>query len=155
MRRYPIPERTPIIMRVSLTAALGICLLVPGLVQAQATTAKPQTPPAVVAPPSAAKPQAPGAERKEVKVPEKVLQTYVGEYEMGPGRVLAFSFEKGSLWGGPVGDDKSQLFAVSPTKFFLKDVPIEITFQKDAKGTVTGLLMEREGRPAQEGKKIK
>ena len=57
--------------------------------------------------------------------------------------------------GRPAGDDKSQLFATSPTKFFLKDIPIEITFNKDAKGAVTGLTMEREGRPAQEGKKIK
>lgn len=134
-------------MRLSITAALGLCLLLPGLAQAQATTAKPQTPPAAAA--------TPAAERKEVKVPEKVLQTYVGEYEMGPGQVLAFAVEKGSLWGGPVGDDKSQLFAVSNTKFFLKNIPIEITFQKDAKGTVTGLLMEREGRPQREGKKIK
>jgi len=141
-------------MRASITAALGICLLVPGFVQAQATTAKPQTPPAATAP-SAAKPQTPAAERKEVKVPEKVLQTYVGDYDLGQGRTLQFAFEKGSLWGGPAGDDKSELFATSPTKFFLKNIPIEITFNKDAKGTVTGLTMEREGRPAQDGKKIK
>jgi hypothetical protein len=133
-------------MRASITAALGIALLVPGFVQAQATTAKPQTPPAATAP---------AADRKEVKVPEKVLQTYVGDYDLGQGRVLQFAFEKGSLWGGPVGDDKSELFATSPTKFFLKNIPIEITFNKDAKGTVTGLTMEREGRPAQDGKKIK
>ena len=138
-------------MRASITAALGICLLVPGFVQAQATTAKPQTPPATTAP-SAAKP---AAERKEVKVPEKVLQTYVGDYDLGQGRTLQFAVEKGSLWGGPAGDDKSELFATSPTKFFLKNLPIEITFNKDAKGAVTGLTMEREGRPAQDGKKIK
>ena len=138
-------------MRASITAALGICLLVPGFVQAQATTAKPQTPPAATAP-SAAKP---AAERKEVKVPEKVLQTYVGDYDLGQGRTLQFAVEKGSLWGGPAGDDKSELFATSPTKFFLKNLPIEITFNKDAKGAVTGLTMEREGRPAQDGKKIK
>jgi hypothetical protein len=137
-------------MRASIGAALGICLLVPGFVQAQATTAKPQTPPATTA-----KPQTPPAERKEVTVPEKVLQTYVGDYDMGQGRVLQFAFEKGSLWGGPAGDDKSQLFATSPTKFFLKNIPIEITFNKDAKGAVTGLTMEREGRPAQEGKRVK
>ena len=141
-------------MRASITAALGICLLVPGFVQAQATTAKPQTPPAATAP-SAAKPQTPTAERKEVTVPEKVLQTYVGDYDMGQGRTLQFALEKGSLWGGPAGDDKSQLFATSPTKFFLKNIPIEITFNKGAKGAVTGLTMEREGRPAQEGKKVK
>ena len=137
-------------MRASITAALAICLIAPGFVQAQATTAKPQAPPAATA-----KPQTPAAERKEVKVPEKVLQTYVGDYDMGQGRTLQFAFEKGSLWGGPAGDEKSQLFAESNTKFFLKNLPIQITFNKDAKGTVTGLTMEREGRPAQEGKKVK
>jgi hypothetical protein len=134
-------------MRAYLPLALGICLLQPGLAQAQAT-AKPQ-PPAVV------KPQAPVAERKEIKVPEKVLKSYVGEYEVAPGRTLTMTLKEGSLWGQPTDQQARQLFAESQTKFFLKDLPVEITFQKDAKWKVTGLLMDQEGRPRREAKKIK
>ena len=137
-------------MRISLSVALGVCLLVPGLAQAQATAAKPQTPP-----PAAAKPAATPALRKEIKVTEKVLKTYAGEYEMAPGRVLAITLEKGSLWGQPGDQEKRQLFAESNTKFFLKDLDVQITFQKDAKGVVTGLLMDQAGRPQREAKKIK
>jgi Domain of unknown function (DUF3471) len=135
-------------MRVTLSVALGMCLLAPGLARVQATTG-PQTPPA------AATPQAPAQDRKEIKVTEKILKTYVGEYEMGPGRVLTITLDKGTLWGQPTDQEKRQLFAESNTKFFLKDLPVQVTFQKDAKGAVTGLIMDQEGRPQREAKKIK
>jgi hypothetical protein len=120
----------------------GVCLLYPALAQAQATTT-PQ-PPA----PAAA------AAKKEITVPEKVLTTYAGEYAQEE-RVLEIELKDGSLWGAPKGQNKRQLFAESTTKFFLKDLPIQLTFQKDEKGIVTGLLMEQEGRPTRDMKKVK
>ena len=103
----------------------------------------------------AAKPANPNAEKKEVKVPAKVLQTYVGGYEMAPGRVLNMTLENGYLYGQPEGqDNRRQLFPESQTKFFLKEGPITITF-KSEKGKVTGLLYQQEGRPDREAKKIK
>lgn len=132
-------------MRTCLPIVLALSL-VPALTYAQAT-AKPQTPPTTT------KPAAP--ERKEVKVSEKVLKTYVGEYELDPNRILTITFEEGSLWGQPSGQEKRQLFAESQTKFFLKSAPIQVTFQKGPKGAVTGLLLDQEGRPQRELKKIK
>ena len=129
-------------MRVS-ALVLGVCLLQPAFAHAQAA-AKAQPPAA------AAKPQPPAAERKEIKVPEKVLTTYVGVYELTPERTLEITLENGSLHGQPTGQEKRQMFAESPTKFFLKTSPIDITFIKDAKGKVTGLTMQREGQPARE-----
>ena len=133
----------------------GLCLLQPAFAHAQATT-KPQ-PPA----PTASKPAAPGqtaakpaAAKKEIKVPEKVLKTYAGDYQQEE-RVLEIELKDGGLWGAPRGQDKRQLFAESTTKFYLKDLPIQLTFQKDKKGIVTGLLMEQEGRPNREMKKVK
>jgi hypothetical protein len=145
------PRKDSITMRTSLLLIVGVCMLAPALSYAQAT-AQPQNPPAQGAP---AKPSAPNAEKKEVKVPAKVLQTYVGSYEMAPGRVLNMTLENGYLYGQPEGqDNRRQLWPESQTKFFLKEAPITITF-KSEKGKVTGLLYQQEGRPDREAKKIK
>ena len=95
------------------------------------------------------------APRKEAKISPKVLTAYVGEYQMGPDRVLTLTLENGSLWGQPTEQQKRQLFAESDTKFFLKDLDVQITFQKDAKGKVIGMVMDQAGRPQRELKKIK
>lgn len=60
-----------------------------------------------------------------------------------------------SLWGQPSGQEKQQLLAESQTKFFLKAADVQVTFQKDAKGNVVGLLMDQAGRPQRELKKVK
>ena len=135
-------------MRVCLSVALGICLLQTGLAQAQATT-KPQAPPQTTG-----KPQTPAQERKEIKVFEKVLKTYVGEYQMDAERILTVTLENGYLWGQPTGQAKRQLFAESQTKFFLKDLDAQVTFQAE-KGKVVGMVMDQAGRPQRELKKIK
>ncbi len=135
-------------MRTSFLLLAGVCLLTPGLAQAQAT-AKPQTPPATTA-----KPPAPAAERKEIKLTPKVLQTYVGEYSMTPERILTVTLENGYLYGQPTDQAKRQMFPESETKFFLKDIDAQVTFVKE-KGKVTGMLMDQAGRPQRELKKIK
>jgi len=130
---------------------LGVCLL-PALASAQApaTTAKPQTPAQ-----TAAKPAPPAVERKEIKVTDKVLKSYVGEYEMTPERTLTITLKDGYLWGEPTGQTARQLFAESQTKFFLKEIDAQVTFKKDAKGVVTGALMQQAGRPDRDMKKVK
>ena len=137
-------------MRSPVLVLAAACLLLPSFAHAQAAAAKPQTPP-----PAAAKPAAPAADRKEIKVPEKALKTFVGDYSSDPERVLHITFENGSLWGQPGTGTRRQLFAETPTRFFLKDAPIELTFKKDPKGTVTGLMMKQGDRPEQDLKKIK
>lgn len=133
-------------MRNSVLLLAGLCLL-----HSPASAAELAGPTAIVTAAQAAKP----VERKEIKLTEKALKPYVGEYEMAPGRILTMTLENGSLWGQPTDQEKRQLFAESATKFFLKDLDVQVTFQKDPKGTVVGLLMDQEGRPQRELKKIK
>src|SRR5687767_13728735 len=122
-------------MRNSALLLAGVCLLNSAVAANQAQP--PAQPAAEVAKP---------AERKEVKVTEKVLQTYVGDYEMAPGRVLTITLDKGYLWGQPGEQEKKQLFAESQTKLFLKDLDVQLTFLKDPQGVVTGMLYEQNGR---------
>ena len=94
-------------------------------------------------------------ERKEVTVPDEILKTYVGDYEMAPEENLKITFENGSLWGQPPGATRRQMFAETETKFFVKTSPTELTFQKDANGNVIGLILKSGTRPEMMLKKIK
>ena len=126
-----------------LVLAAGMCVLYASSVAAGAESVHV----GIQTPAAKPQPQAGNAgERKEISVPDKVLKAYVGEYELTPERTLTITLEKGSLWGQPSGQDRRQLFAESETKFFLKDGDVQLTFQKDAKGAVTGLVMDQAGR---------
>lgn len=135
-------------MRTSVCLLAGLSLLIPAGAVAQGTVA--QKPPAA----QAAKPAA-DADKKEVKVSPKVLQTYVGEYELRADWVLTVTLEEGSLWGQPTNQQKRQMVADSPTKFHLKELPVTLEFQKDADGKVTSVHMVQEGRGERDLKKIK
>ena len=74
---------------------------------------------------------------------------------MDPDRTLTITLENGSLYGQPTSQEKRQILAESPTAFVLKDLEIQLAFQKDAEGVVTGMLMDQAGRPQREPKKVK
>lgn len=135
-------------MRNGLLAFGGVLLLTSALAAQTPQTAKPTTGEKPVA-------AAANQDKKEVKVPEKVLKTYVGEYELRADWILTVTLENGSLWGQPTNQEKRQIFAESPTKFFLKDLPVTFELQKDAQGNVTGLHMVQQGRGERDLKKIK
>ena len=91
--------------------------------------------------------------RTEIEVPEHVLATYVGEYELGPGR-LVVTLEGGALFAQPRGQQKAGLFAESETEFFLKIVDAQVSFTKDDSGAVTGMILHQNGRD-QPGRKVR
>ncbi len=91
-------------------------------------------------------------ERKEIAVDQKVLEKYVGQYELAaPKIVIGFTLENGKLFGQVGGQSKFALSAESETVFFSKDVNLQITFTKDAQGQTTGLTFKQGGTviPAQ------
>ncbi len=94
----------------------------------------------------------PGA-RTEVDVPEHVLETYVGAYELAPGMTIVVTLEDGALFAQPRGQQKAGLFAESETEFVLKIVDAQVTFTKDG-GAVTGMILHQNGR-AQPAPKVR
>ncbi|NBA85734.1 serine hydrolase [Emticicia sp. CRIBPO] len=90
----------------------------------------------------------------EIKVEEEVLKTYAGGYELAPGFVLTITSEGSRLFGQATGQGKNELFAESPTKFFLKVVDAKVEFFKDAAGKTEKLILYQGGRQM-EGKKVK
>jgi len=93
-------------------------------------------------------------ERKFVALEAKVLDKYVGKYEIGPNLVLTISREGERLLGQPTGQSQVELRPLSDVKFFAKEVNAEVTFVSDDEGQVTHLVM-RQGRRDTQAKRLK
>jgi CubicO group peptidase (beta-lactamase class C family) len=84
--------------------------------------------------------------RKEIVVDSAVLDSYVGVYELSPAFAITITREGAGLALQATGQEKLQLFAESPTEFFLRIVDAQIVFQKDATGKVTRLILHQAGQ---------
>lgn len=83
------------------------------------------------------------AEHRAVKVDPAVLESYVGEYQVGTGFVIKISREGDRLFGQVGGEEKLELVAESEAGFFFKEVDVQITFVKDEGGKVTRLVLHQ------------
>lgn len=93
------------------------------------------------------------SERKEVQVPVKILNEYVGTYQLAPNFSVTMTVEDGQLMTQATGQSKFPLFAESDTKFFLKVVDAQVEFFRDpTTHAVTHLTLYQNGA-SHEGKK--
>src|SRR5262245_7988066 len=84
-------------------------------------------------------------ERVAIKIDPKILDAYVGQYELNPNFIFTLTREGDSLMTQATGQPKFELFPESETKFFLKVVDAQVTFVKDDKGAVTHLILHQGG----------
>jgi CubicO group peptidase (beta-lactamase class C family) len=91
-------------------------------------------------------------EPKEVSIDPKILDAYVGDYQLEGNYIIQITKENDRLMSLAPEQPKFQLYPESETKFFLKVDEGTITFVKDASGKVTHLVLEPGGQKA---KKIK
>jgi CubicO group peptidase (beta-lactamase class C family) len=85
-------------------------------------------------------------ERPDVAVRPAVLERYVGTYELAPQFAIAVTLENGRLVVQATGQPAFPVFASSDSTFFLRVVDAQLTFQRDASGAVTGLVLHQGGR---------
>jgi len=83
---------------------------------------------------------------KEIKVPLKILKSYVGTYGVRPGRDVVITLENNQLFGEPTGQTKAGFTPISNTRFYLERIDAEIEFNLDKSGAVTGLTLFKGGR---------
>ena len=83
--------------------------------------------------------------RKKVDLDPAVLARYVGKYSILPWLGFTITLEEGRLMAQLSGQDKHQIFAESPTKFFYKVVDAQITFERSPAGEVTHLILHQNG----------
>jgi CubicO group peptidase (beta-lactamase class C family) len=100
-----------------------------------------------------APPGLPNSANAKLKIDSKILDAYVGEYELKPGFTLNIRREGENLFGQATGQSEFQLYPESATRFFLQVAGIKIEFFKDADDKVSHLVLYQNGE--HQAKKIK
>ncbi len=87
------------------------------------------------------------AERTMIQLPPEALARFIGSYQATtpPNFAVTITVENGQLMGQPAHGSKAPLFPESPTKFFLKQAPVEIEFVPNDKGEITRLIVHQGG----------
>jgi len=74
-----------------------------------------------------------------------MLDRYAGDYQLAPSAVLAVTREGNQLFAQLTGQPKAEIFAHSESEFFYKIVNAQISFERDAQGRTTGLVLHQNG----------
>lgn len=93
-------------------------------------------------------------DRETISRSEAQLAPFVGEYELMPGFHLSISQEGTQLFCQATGQQRFEVFATTPTRFFLKVVEAEIAFFPETNGTVNKMALYQNGQTL-EGKRVK
>jgi hypothetical protein len=89
----------------------------------------------------------------EVAIDPKVLDGYIGSYQLAPEFFVTFTVEGGKLYTQVTGQPKFQAFAKSDKEFFLKVVDASLTFVTDSHGKATSVILHQGGHD-QEAKRV-
>ncbi|HVT58586.1 MAG TPA: serine hydrolase [Thermoanaerobaculia bacterium] len=85
-------------------------------------------------------------ERQAVELDPAIYDRYVGEYELSPTFHLVVTRDGGRLFTQATGQERIEIFPSSESEFFLRVVDAQITFVRDAAGTVTSLVLHQGGQ---------
>ncbi|MFK7969374.1 MAG: serine hydrolase [Bacteroidia bacterium] len=80
-----------------------------------------------------------------VKVDEALLARYVGNYQLGPGFIIAITLEDGSLFAQATGQQKIELKALSDDTFKIVVVNARIVFNLDGQEKAASLTLFQNG----------
>ena len=90
----------------------------------------------------------------EVIVEEKVLETYVGEYELAPNFILTVTRDGPQLKTQATGQQEFPVFPKSTNVFYLKVVEAQLTFNQNEDGEMESVTLNQGGQEII-GKKLK
>jgi hypothetical protein len=84
-------------------------------------------------------------DRVAIKLDPKILNTYVGQYELAPEAIFTIRRDGEKLRAQLTGQPSVPILPESETDFFYTVVDAQLTFVKDAKGKVTELVLHQNG----------
>jgi CubicO group peptidase (beta-lactamase class C family) len=83
--------------------------------------------------------------KKSINLDENIIKQYAGEYHLQKNFIIYVSNMGNKLFIQATGQPQFELQAESETDFFLPGYPISITFTKNKKGKVSGLILHQNG----------
>ena len=85
------------------------------------------------------------AEKKDAEVPEDVLQSYTGKYQLAPNFIITISVSGKQIFAQATGQPQFEIFPENQTKFYFKVVDAQIEFMKED-GKVAKLILYQNNR---------
>lgn len=82
----------------------------------------------------------------EIHIDPALLENYVGTYELGPEFHIEITAEAGQLYVQASGQDRFPAFPETETRFFLKVVEAQVSFETGADGKASGLILHQNGQ---------
>ena len=70
----------------------------------------------------------------------------MGSFPLAPTFVLSITEDNGALFAQATGQPKLPVFAKAKDEFFYKVVDARLSFERDADGKVTGVVLHQGGR---------
>jgi hypothetical protein len=86
------------------------------------------------------------AVRHAITLDAKVLETYVGRYELSPQQDLTITRQGDHLWAQLTGQDAIEIFPETQKDFFWQVVDAQLTFQPGPDGKAIGLILHQYGQ---------
>ena len=84
-------------------------------------------------------------ERKETSLDTKLFDRYVGHYQLNPSTLITMSREGNRFYTQLTGQEKIEVFAEAETKFFIKAVDAQLTFDVSPDGAPTQVTLHQNG----------
>lgn len=92
-------------------------------------------------------------EHKEIAIDQKLLDGYLGKYDVAPGFVITIARVGNHLSAQATGQGAFEIFPEGNREFFAKVADIQIAFETDAQGKATAMILTQMGTP-QRAKRI-
>jgi DNA-binding transcriptional MerR regulator len=83
--------------------------------------------------------------RTEVAIDTSLYRDYAGHYQLDQGPFYVVSTRDGRLFTRVVGQADIEIFPEGETQFFMKTLPVQVTFVRDAQGEVSSLVHHQNG----------
>jgi hypothetical protein len=82
---------------------------------------------------------------KEIAVDVATLEGYVGRYQLTPQILITVTRQEGRLYAQLTGQPAIEVFASAPREFFYKVVNAQLTFEVDAIGRASAVVLHQFG----------
>jgi D-alanyl-D-alanine-carboxypeptidase/D-alanyl-D-alanine-endopeptidase len=91
-------------------------------------------------------PPPPPRERQQIALDAAALERFVGDYEFRREYGISITQADNQLYAEILGQPRAEIFPESPRDFFYKSVDAQITFETDAEGRATRLVVHQNGQ---------